>query len=162
MRICVEFEIDCPVEAAWEALHSPRIVAELYAPLIRLVGPRAMPERFTDGDRVRVSMKVFGVVPLGSQIIVIDNARSPQFADDARTMRDIGRPLTGPLALLSGWCHEMTVWTSRSGRVVWHDELKISGVFAPAFWPVLAVMWRWRQYKLVRLARDWTPQALEY
>lgn len=157
MRILVEFEMDCPAEVAWEALHSPRIVAELYAPLIRLVGLASMPERFADGDRFRVAMKVFGVVPLGSQIIVIDDVRSPQFGGDARTMRDIGRPLTGPLALLSGWRHEMTVWTSRSGQAVWHDELTISGVFAPLFWPVLAVMWRWRRSKLVRLARDWTP-----
>jgi hypothetical protein len=174
MKIRVVFGIDCSADAAWAAVHLPRVAASLYAPLLEM-SSEGMPDRLASGDKVRVSLRLFGLVPLGSQSIVIEDRyastasegfgpndahRAWTSSGDARTMVDAGRPLSGPLALLAGWNHEIAISSAPgSGATapgaVWHDELTIHGVVAPFFWPVLAMMWNWRKHKLKRLARTW-------
>lgn len=36
MRILLKLTLDCDADAAWRALHSPRVVAELYGPFVGL------------------------------------------------------------------------------------------------------------------------------
>jgi len=168
MRIRVMFEVECSADAAWEAAHTPAVASELYRPLLRMtpiVG--SLPERFESGDTVDVSIRFFGVIPAGIQRIAIQDvvrarpSRSGALPPGARTMRDAGTPLTGPLSLLKSWNHEITVWpphthTAQSGTAVWHDELTIHGFFAPFFALTLWPMWWWRRRKLRRLARTWS------
>lgn len=164
MRIRFTVELACPSDAAWEALHSPAAVAELYGPVFRLTGLDPLPERFADGSRVRVRLALLGLVPLGSQLIAIDDVLpdGPDGSDrpdgpTARTMRDAGRPLTGPMALISRWRHEMTVLPvpGDPDRSIWRDELRIGGAAAPLLWPALALVWRWRRARIRRLSRSW-------
>lgn len=162
MQICVEFPIACSADSAWNAAHTTAVAAKLYRPMLHMTADGgsfpdggSLPERFTSGDEVRVSLRFFGIVPLGSQLISIEDVDRPQFPAHARTMRDAGRPLTGPLALLTGWNHEMTVWPTARGTAVWHDELRIRGFFAPVFALALWPMWQWRKAKLRRLANAW-------
>lgn len=158
VRIRIVFTADCAADAAWMAVHDPAVASELYAPLMQMRPERALPQRFGSGDEVRVTLRLLGVIPMGAQLIRIEDENPSHRLPDARTMRDAGRPLTGPLAMLAGWNHEITVWPSQTGAV-WHDELTIRGWFAPLFFPVLAVMWRWRKSKLRRLARTWEASA---
>ncbi|GAA2185828.1 hypothetical protein GCM10009786_03830 [Leucobacter alluvii] len=157
MRIRTEFEAACPPDVAWRALHDPSVAAELYAPFLVMQPERAFPEALTTGTEMRARLRVFGALPVGAQLIRITDLPSTAGADWPRTMRDHGRPLTGPLALLAEWRHEMTISRSRASehRAVWTDELHIGGALAPLFRPVLALMWRWRGRKLRRLARNW-------
>lgn len=157
MRIRLEFQIPCSAIRAWEAVHEPKVAADLYRPLLVMAaGSGGFPPRFASGDRVRVTMRLLGRVPIGAQLIAIEDVTLPTgFPAGARTMRDAGRPLTGPLSLLAGWNHEITIWSAEEGRAVWHDELTVRGVFAPVYWPVLWSMWKWRQRKLQRLAQRW-------
>lgn len=153
MRIYVASPLACTADAAWEAAHRPAVAAQLYAPLFRMQPlDGAPPERFTSGDRVRVSLRVLGAIPVGSQLIAVDDVLD---VSDARVMRDSGRPLSGPLALLRTWNHEMMVSTLPTGQTVWKDELRVTGVFAVPMAPVLWLMWQWRIAKLRRLARRW-------
>lgn len=154
MRIRVETALECSADAAWDAAHRPAIAARLYAPVMRMLPVQgALPERFSSGDRVRVSLRLAGVLPMGSQLIAIEDL-APDGAG-ARTMRDAGRPLSGPLSLLRSWNHEMTVVGSPRGNALWRDELQITGAFAVVAGPVLWVMWHWRVAKLRRLSRGW-------
>lgn len=160
MRIRTVFRVDCSAETAWHAAHSPAAAARLYAPLMRMVPlTGAMPLRFSSGDRVEVSLRLFDVLTLGTQSISITDIERSGFPPGARTMRDGGRPLSGPLALLRDWNHEITVWPtgtdSGTGRstAVWHDELTVGGAAAPLFAPILWPMWQWRKHRLRRLAR---------
>ena len=157
MRIRTEFEADCPPDVAWRALHDPSVAAELYAPILIMRPERAFPDALATGTELRARLRGFGVLPVGAQLIRITDVPAPSGADWPRTMRDHGEPLSGPLALLATWRHEITISRSRASehRAVWTDELHISGAFAPLFTPVLAVMWRWRGRKLRRLARSW-------
>lgn len=155
VHISIDFKLDCSTDAAWDALHSPKVAAQLYSPLIRMVAVDDFPNRFESGDTVSVSMRLFGLIPVGSQTIKIEDKISSLATGSARTMVDAGKPTSGPLALLKGWHHEITISPSSSLDSRWHDELTITGALSPLFWPVLATMWLWRKHKLKRLSAQW-------
>ena len=160
MRIRTIFLIDCSAEIAWQAAHTPGAAAQLYEPALHMSDKHGtLPTQFESGSRVEVALRLFGFVPVGVQRIEIEDIPLTQFPPGARTMRDAGRPLSGPLALLRGWNHEITVWPMGSRATVWHDELTINGAFAPLLSLGLRPMWRWRQAKLTRLARAWARDS---
>lgn len=155
MRVRTQFAVPCSANTAWSAVHEPAVAARLYAPLIVMRPDRDFPERFDSGDRVRVHLRLWGRLPIGAQLISIKDSEAEDGTSGGRTMHDVGRPLSGPLALLSGWHHRITILPVTARGAVWRDELSISGVLAPLYWPVLAVMWQWRRIRLERLARSW-------
>lgn len=157
MLIRTETELMCTPDAAWEAMHSPAVAAELYAPVFRMQAEGGFPERFSPGDRRIVRLLAFDRVTLGTQLIHIEDHIPAGAESGARAMQDRGRPLTGPLARLTRWQHQMTVLPSsaHSGRAIWRDELSIAGAAALCFGLVLGAMWRVRQWKIRRLARAW-------
>lgn len=160
-RIRVVFPVACAADVAWLAVHTPTVAAELYRPFMIMTPQRgALPGRFTSGSRIDVTLRALGMFPAGSQRIQIEDVELHGFPPGARTMRDAGRPLGGPLSLLRGWNHEITVWPVTPGAAVWHDELTIRGGFAPAISLVLGPMWRWRKAKLAKLARSWSYESL--
>jgi hypothetical protein len=158
MRIRTEFLAACTPHAAWRALHDPRVAAALYAPLLVMEPAAPFPERLTTGSRASVRLRAFGILPVGSQEIRITDVHSTDPGAWPRTMRDHGRPLSGPLTRLTGWRHEITISPVPDAphRAEWSDELHIDGPWARLFRPPLALMWRWRGRKLRRLARDWS------
>ncbi|MCW2289926.1 hypothetical protein EDF60_2804 [Leucobacter luti] len=161
-RIRVKILLDCDSDSAWRALHDPTVAAQLYAPILRMAPVRgALPEAFVSGTRLLVRIRLLGVVPLGRQLIVIEDATPGELGPAHRTMRDIGHPVSGPLALLRGWHHEMTVQSDAHGRTIWLDELTVAGGAALICAPVLWVTWRWRGRRLRSLARYWGDPAPE-
>ena len=159
MRILLKFEIDCDVDAAWRALHSPRAVAELYGPLVELAPlvPGEMPTSWEPGADVPVQLSLAGIVPMGQQLIHV----SERFVDDAsgpvRIFRDSGIPLTGPLSSLDVWDHQMAVSPvpGNPAKTLWRDRLMIRGAAAPALWPVMWATWQWRAARVKALAPTW-------
>jgi len=159
MRILLKLEIDCDPDAAWRALHSPVAVAELYAPLLRLdpMAPREMPTSMQPGDDVPVALSALGLVPMGQQLIHVSERVHEEPGGTVRILRDSGIPLTGPLASLDVWDHQMAVASvpGRPDRTLWRDRLVIGGATAPALWPVLWTAWQWRAARLRALAPTW-------
>lgn len=159
MRILLKFEIDCDVDAAWRALHSPRAVAELYGPLVDLAPlvPGEMPTSWEPGADVPVQLSLAGIVPMGRQLIHV----SERFVDDAagpvRIFRDSGIPLSGPLASLDVWDHQMAVSPSPGdpSKTLWRDRLVIGGASAPLLWPMMWATWQWRAARVKALAPTW-------
>ena len=109
MRILLKFEIDCDPDAAWRALHSPRAVAELYGPLLAVETLEEAPTSFSSGDDVPVQMRAAGVFPVGRQLISVADRETADGNGRVRVFRDWGVPLTGPLAALDVWDHQMAV-----------------------------------------------------
>jgi hypothetical protein len=74
-----------------------------------------------------------------------------------RIFRDSGIPLTGPLASLDVWDHQMAIAPAPGdpGKTLWRDRLVIGGPTAPALWPVLWGMWQWRAARIRALAPTW-------
>ena len=162
MRILLKIVLDCDPDAAWRAVHSPRAVAELYGPFVDLspMDAAGMPARLEPGADVPVRLAVGGGAlraSLGEQLIHV----SERFTQDAhgpvRILRDSGIPLTGPLAALDVWDHQMAVSVAPGDptRTLWRDRLVIGGAAAPALWPVLWATWQWRAARLRALAPTW-------
>ena len=167
MRILLKLVIDCDADAAWRALHSPRAVAELYGPLLQMtpLEPDGMPTSWETGSEVDVQLSVAGVVPAGRQLIhasdrVTDDANGP-----VRIFRDSGRALSGPLALLDVWDHQMAISPAPGdpSKTLWRDRLGIGGALAPALGPVLWATWQGRAARIRALAPTWAhdPVAID-
>jgi len=158
MRILQKLVLDCDVDAAWRALHSPRALAELYAPVLQLdpLAPEGLPTSLEAGADVPVQLTAFGV-PMGRQLIHVSERRVSDTAGDVRILRDSGIPLTGPLATLDVWDHQMAVSPAPGdpGRTLWRERLVIGGLAAPALWPVLWTTWQWRAARLRQVAPTW-------
>lgn len=164
MRILLKFVINCDVDAAWRALHSPRAVAELYGPLVQVTplvrdtaGPGAMPTSWEPGGDAPVQLSLAGIVPLGRQLIAVSDREATDPNGAVRVFRDSGMPLTGPLAGLNVWDHQMAVSAAPGdpSKTLWRDRLVIGGTTAPLLWPVLWATWQWRAARIKSLAPGW-------
>ncbi|MHA3685056.1 hypothetical protein ACXR2T_14465 [Leucobacter sp. HY1910] len=160
IRIRVAFSIDCTADAAWNAMHSSSVAATLYRPLLQMQPTEhSFSAAFAPGTPADVRLLAFGRLPVGRQRILIEDITRDQLPPGSRTMRDYGRPLSGPLALTRGWNHELSVWPAGNSTAVWHDELTVAGIFAYplslALWP----LWLWRKTKIRRLAHAWRRGA---
>lgn len=159
MRILLKLVIDCDADAAWRAVHSPRAVAELYGPLMDLspLVPDGLPTSWEPGGDVPVQLAVAGIVPVGRQLIHVSERVTSDSHGPVRIFRDSGIPLTGPLASLDVWDHQMAISVAPGdpGKTLWRDRLTIGGPTAPALWPVLWATWQWRAARIRAMAPTW-------
>ncbi|MBN9181712.1 MAG: hypothetical protein J0I66_01640, partial [Microbacterium sp.] len=157
MRILLKLVVDCDADAAWRALHSPRAVAELYGPLLQLEPLAELPTSWGAGDDVAVGLRLAGVVPLGRQLLDPSDSEVEHRGTSVRIFRDTGIPLSGPLAALDVWDHQMAIAPAPGDptKTLWRDRLVIGGRAAPALWPVLWATWQWRAARIRALAPTW-------
>jgi len=162
MRVLSKFTIDCDADAAWRALHSPRVLAEVYGPFLDMQPLEAMPTQWEHGQNAAVGLSVAGLIPVGRQLISITDAEREVDGVRVRIIRDSGMPLTGPLAVLDVWDHQMAVSPLPDGRTLWRERLVIGGAAAPALWPGLWAVWQWRAARIRQIAPSWAhdPDAV--
>ena len=150
MRVRLKLELDCRPDAAWDLLRSPAAFRAVAFPffVVRPVDGR-LPERWSTGA-VRVRMRLFGILPLGEQII--DLAFGERRG--AQIMTDGGGPVSGSLAVIHEWRHRMAISPSRRGEgTLYRDQLDFrAGALGPVLWPLLWVFWQWRGAGRRRLA----------
>lgn len=160
MQIRTVVPMECSANIAWRAVHDPAVATKLYWPLLQMRAKfgAQLPQAFVSGSQVDVALYFFGRFCVGSQRITIEDLPQDKFAPGTRTMRDAGMPLSGPLALLKYWNHEISICPTRFHTAIWKDELTIGGIFAPVFFVLLQPMWHWRGTKLRRLARHWVDE----
>ncbi len=166
MRILLKLELDCTADAAWRALHSPRAVTELYGPLLDMAPMAAsLPTSFEPGADVPVEIRALGLLPVGQQLIHASDRYTEDANGPVRIFRDSGIPLTGPLAALDVWDHQMAVspLPGDPSRTLWRDRLTIGGIAAVPLWPMLWAAWQYRRIRLRALAPTWSydPPAAE-
>jgi hypothetical protein len=158
MRILQKLALDIDPDAAWRALHSPAALSELYGPLLRVesMATAPLPTRWTDGADAPVRYSSLGI-GLGAQLISLHDRVVADANGEVRILRDSGIPLTGPLASLDVWDHQMAVapLPGDPSRTLWRERLVIGGPAAPALWAPLWAMWQWRGARLKRLAPTW-------
>jgi ligand-binding SRPBCC domain-containing protein len=150
MRVQLKLVLDCPPDAAWEALQSPDVFREVFHPLANVepIEPPTFPERWPDGPSLLRITSFSGLVPLGEQ--VLDLSRIER--DDVRILEDRGHAVTGPLATLTLWRHRMAVSAAEGDRTLYRDRLDFRGPASVAFWPALWELWQYRGGKLKKLA----------
>lgn len=164
MRILQKLVLDVDADAAWRAVHSPAALAELYGPLLQLesMTGAGMPTRWTDGDDAPVRYRALGM-GLGAHLISLHDRTAGDAHGEVRILRDCGIPLTGPLARLDVWDHQMAVSPAPGDptRTLWRERLVIGGLAAPVLWGPLWALWQWRSVRLKRLAPTWAYEPAD-
>lgn len=146
--------LDCPPDAAWAAIRSPRVLREVSAPFTTFesLETGGFPGAWEAGDHP-VLVKALGLVPIGEQIIGIS---FPAREDDVRVMRDIGRGVSGPLAVVTSWRHSIAIAPTPDGQTRYRDQLVFTaGPITPLLWVVYWAFWQWRGFQLRRFAPAW-------
>lgn len=159
MRILLKLTLDCTPDAAWRALHSPRAVAELYGPLLAMSPLESDPPTSLEpGTDMPVQLSALGGVPLGRQLIRVEDRHTTDSRGPVRIFRDSGIPLTGPLAALDVWDHQMAVSEAPGDptKTLWRDRLVVGGAAALPLWPMLWATWQYRGLRLRALAPTWS------
>ena len=108
MRVQLKLVLDASPDAVWAALRSPSVLAEVAHPFFSFepLSPRGLPQRLDARVRIRSRARVlWGSIPVGEQVIDI------RFRErgDVRIVEDDGGPVSGPLAVVTGWRHRMAV-----------------------------------------------------
>lgn len=153
VRITARTTLDCSIDQAWEALHTPAVFREVSRPFTHFgeISGAPLPSRFENGGEYSVRVKAFGLVPLGHQIIRI---RDTVTSFLVRSMTDAGEGVSGPLSLLREWNHEMELQAHPDGHTTLTDTLRArAGVLTPLVWPTFRFFWWWRHRQLRRIAR---------
>lgn len=159
MKISTRATLECSIDSAWEALHTPDIFRRVSAPftVFRTPPDAPLPSRFDTGVDYEVTVMAGGVIPLGRQVIHL----SDEITDwTTRTVTDSGHGLSGALGLLRGWNHQMTLHARADGRTAFFDTLEVhAGVQTPLLWPALRIMWAWRAMRLRHVTKALDPAA---
>ena len=181
MRVLLKLELDCPPDAAWRAIRSPAVLTAVSAPFTKFTSMKAggFPEQWPAGVHP-VQVRALGGFKLGEQTIDISypvggtsGTEGPAAAGAGdgfgpadipgdvqsgavRMMRDTGKGLSGPLALVTLWQHTMAIAEAPGGKTLYRDQLVIeAGALTPLLWPLYWAFWQWRAIGITRLARRW-------
>jgi len=154
MRVLLKLVLDCAPDDAWRAIRSPKVFREVSAPLTQFTSLEVggFPPLWEPGEHP-VRMSALGLCPVGQQVIDVSYSEPH---DGVRVMRDSGRGLSGPLALVSTWEHSMAISELPDGRTLYRDQLVFgAGAITPLMWPLYWAFWQWRGAALARLAPSW-------
>jgi hypothetical protein len=148
MRILLKLVLDCPPDAAWNAIRSPEFFRAVSFPLTTFVSlePGGFPEQWQPGEHP-VLGRALGLFPIGEQVIDISY---PVRRDGVRTVVDRGRGVSGRLMVVTNWEHTMAVSPAPGNRTLYRDRLRFSGPLL--LWPLFWAFWQWRAIGLKRLA----------
>ena len=147
MRLTLETVIEAPAEQVWTHLQTPTLLRHVCHPLLAFqpIDPPHWPDQWAERDYA-VSMKAFGLMPLGRQDIRI---RKDAPSDWPRTVRDDGRG-----TLVQRWDHLIEIAPLGESRTRYRDTVDVeAGVLTPFVWAYAAVFYRHRQARWRRLAR---------
>lgn len=139
MRITRSIVLDVSAEQAWAVVQEPHLLEHVAYPLqaFEPVNPPAWPTTWEDG-RYKVRLRLFGIVPIGTQWIVISKlAHGPQ----AYRLRDNGHG-----SLVSRWDHVITIEPIFATRCRYTDEVEVrAGLLTPVVTAFANLFYRHRQ-----------------
>jgi hypothetical protein len=154
MRVQLKLVLDASPDAVWAALRSPAVLAEVAHPFFSFdpLAPGGLPDAWTEGEHPVAASVLWGMIPVGEQVIDIRFRKRGA----VRIVEDAGGPISGALAVVTGWRHRMAVSEAPDGRTLYRDRLDISaGVLTPFVWVGAWLFWQWRAFQLTRLAPSW-------
>ena len=159
MRVLLNLDLDCDVDAAWRALRSPLVLRAVMHPVLGVwpLDPDGFPQTWAPGDH-HVEISALTVLNVGEQLIRISYPQATLLRrrDAVRMIRDSGRPTSGLLTVVTKWEHTMAVSPAAGGRTRYRDQLKFSaGILTPLVWAAFWVFWQYRALRIRSLARSW-------
>jgi hypothetical protein len=154
MRVLLKTVLDCDPDVAWVSIRRPAVFRAVSSPLVGFDSLEAggFPDLWEAGEHP-VVVKALGLVPIGEQIIGIS---FPKRRDGVRVMRDTGRGLSGPLALVTRWQHTMAIAAAPGGKTLYRDQLIVeAGALTPVLWVMYWAFWQFRAVRMRALAPTW-------
>ena len=145
MKICLQTDLSCSSAAAIEQVKRPSLLQYVAAPLIVFspYRPVRLPEAWQPGT-YWLSMKLFGLIPMGKQAVVISYPRSDDF-----TLLDDGYS-----PLIRRWRHTITIVPQRQG-CLYCDTVEIdAGILTGVVGMFAQVFYRHRQKRWCQLAQQ--------
>jgi hypothetical protein len=152
MPLHLTTSLPCAPEEAWREMHKPALFAYVTAPLVRFtpVQPPSLPEAWRDGSTT-IRMALFGVLPLGKQTIVI----TPPIVSGTDERPHYQMFDRGHGQLARKWHHTITIATNDDGTTRYSDTVDVdAGLLTPFVVLFASVLFRWRQRRWRRLARN--------
>lgn len=155
MNVFLRLTLDCEPDAAWRAIANPAVFTAVSSPLMKISSKEqgGFPEAWVGDGPHEVSMRLFGIIPLGRQLVDISFTHRP---GGVRMMVDSGKPLSGPLCVVTSWDHRMAVSDTGDRKTLYRDRLVVkAGLLTPVVFVGMWSFWQYRALKLKRLARTW-------
>ena len=149
MKVQISTHLDLPAETVWAEVQTARLLKHIAWPMMHFlpVG-KASVDTFKPGGRYQVKLRLFGLLPFGTQWIVT-SVHEPDAGEWPKQLRDNGHS-----ALIRKWDHWITVAPDPDGGTRYNDEVEISaGVMTPVIWAFAQIFYRHRQRRWRGLAR---------
>lgn len=146
MKLSLETSLECSFEEASDALERPALFLHIAAPLVTFRPTRGtvVPDRWAEGT-YWFAMRLFGLIPLGEQAVVIELPRTSEA--DVLHVRDRGHSL-----LLRLWDHRITL-QRREDETLYRDDLELdAGFLTPLVGLGVRLFFQHRQRRWRRLA----------
>ncbi len=153
VKVTASTTLPVDIDTAWDMLHAPAVFRAVSAPftIFREKPGHPLPERFSPDTDYTVSVFAGGVVPLGTQIIHLEDSVTSW---RQRHTVDVGRGVTGLLSFLQNWQHRMSLEALPNGHTRFNDQLTVDATWlTPFMWPAFSIFWAWRATSLKRLAK---------
>ncbi|WP_373741241.1 hypothetical protein [Neisseria sp.] len=144
MKIELHTRLPCTADEAVRQVKKTKLLLHIAAPLIRFAPhrPAILPEHWQPGTYL-LDMKLFGILPLGRQAVVISYPQT----DGCFTLLDDGHS-----ALVKTWRHRITVTPQQEG-CLYRDSVEIdAGILTPAVDLFAERFYRHRQKRWRQLA----------
>ena len=149
MKVLRSTIIDLPPETVWTEVQTARLLKHIAWPLVRFApaGEEKF-EEFEAGGRYRVKLRLFGILPFGTQWIVT-SVHEPDVGRWPKQLRDNGHS-----ALIEKWDHWIIIAPDEEGGTRYRDEVDISaGLMTPFVWAFAQVFYQHRQRRWRGLSR---------
>ncbi len=137
--------LNAPLDTVWEALQHPATLVHVSQGFLSFtpVDPPELPERWAEGE-YRVSLKAFGVLPIGSQVLGVE---FPEVEPPQRALRDNGRG-----GITKVWDHWIFIEPLGEDQTRYTDRIRVeAGLLTPILKPWVRAFYRHRQKRWRRL-----------
>lgn len=141
MRLLVETDLNCSAARAWAEVQKPELLVHVASPVLVFIprAPTEFPPAGLDGEFV-VSMKLFGLLPLGRQTIRVSRHADP---DGSFHLRDDGFS-----DVIRKWDHRISLTPLSECLCHYTDTIDIeAGLLTPVVFCFAFVFFRWRQHR---------------
>lgn len=150
MKVSRSTHIALKPETVWAEVQTAGLLQHIAWPLVRFIPvDDAAFESFRPGGRYQVKLRLFGMIPFGTQWIVssLHEADGTQWP---KRLRDDGYS-----ALISKWDHWITVAPDKDGGTRYIDEVEVSaGALTPFIWAFAQIFYWHRQRRWRGLAKS--------
>ncbi|MGL4575235.1 MAG: DUF3703 domain-containing protein, partial [Burkholderiaceae bacterium] len=149
MKVSRSTRIVLPPETVWKEVQTAQLLIHIAWPLVRFIPVGDEPlEAFKPGGSYQVKLRLFGILPFGTQWIV-SSLCEPEMGAWPKRLRD-----NGYSALISKWDHWITIAPAAEGGTEYRDEVDISaGIMTPFIWAFAQGFYWYRQRRWRGLGR---------